>query len=449
MKTITNLILIFAMTVLVAWGCSSLDPLCPGPVDTGSVSFARFHVMGDNYTAGMQNGGLVEGFQGAAWSAVIARAVRAPGHAFPNISENGIPRTMYVSDFSGPVIDTLQTLGQPTNLTYAGFYNNMAIPAATLHQLLVKRPEPATDTNPFFGIVLRDSTLLGGAATAVAQAAAAQPTLLGVWAGWMDVYGSATAGTDLALTPAPAFEADYRTMMDTFVGAADAVVAANIPHILDVPYFATIPPVVVDPDTREPILIGGNPVPLLGPSGPLSLGDKVTLPAARLLAQGIGIPMAIPGGTDTPLPGSVVIDVAELTTIETRIAEFNTIIDTVCSNRNIPLMDASALFARMSDDGFQMRGETYTSAYLESSLFSVDGLHPNSIGYYVIALEFIKVINASFGAAIPQPKLPLGPFRSPSLGASQAAAAAASITPEEWGGLRRLLDSGIAHRRRQ
>jgi hypothetical protein len=439
MKTMKVVLLISTVAILVAWGCSSLDPMSPGAVNTGSVSFARFYVIGDNYTAGMQNGGLVEGFQKASWGAVVA------AFAFPNISENGIPPTLYVADYTGPVIDTLETVGQPTNSTYPGIYNDMGIPAATLHELLVKRPAPATDTNPFFYIVLRDSTPFGGAATAVAQTVASQPTLLAVWAGWMDIYGSASAGTDLALTPAPFFETEYRTMMDTFGAAADKIVAANIPEILDIPFFTTIPPVVVDPETREPILIGGNPVPLIGPSGNLSLGDKVTLPAAGLLAQGIGIPSIIPNGTDIPLPGAVVIEVAELTAIQSRIDELNTVIDTVCTNRGIPVVDANALFARMSTKGYEMRGQTYTGAYLENSLFSVDGLHPNSIGYYVVALEFIKVINASFGAAIPQPPLPLGLFRNPGLRVPSPTAAAATISPEEWDGLLRLLEPGLAH----
>jgi hypothetical protein len=447
MKTIKRFTLFVALMTLVAWGCSSLDPLSPDSVNTGSTSFARFHVMGDNYVAGMQNGGLVEGFQKASWGAVVAQATGpSTHHTIPSISENGIPPTMYVSDFSGPVIDTLETLGQPTNLTYPWFYNNMGIPAATLSQLLRKRPEPGTDTNPFFGIVLRDSTVFGGAATAVEQTIAAAPSFLGVWAGWMDIYGSAAfGGTDAAMTPAASFAADYQLMLDAFDGAADAVVAANIPDILDIPFFTTIPPVVVDPVTREPILIGGNPVPLIGPSGPLSMGDKVTLPASSLLAQGIGIDTLL-GGTGLPLPGQVVIEVAELTAIQTRIGEFNTIIDTVCTNRSMPVVDAHALFTRMRTDGFDMRGETYTSAFLQSSLFGVDGLHPNSIGYYVIALEFIRVINANFGAAIPQPLAPLGPFRSPSLGSSSATAAAATISQEEWAGLRRLMESGIADR---
>lgn len=439
MMTIKNFMMILGLTTLVAWGCSSLDPISPGPVGTGAASFARFHAVGDNYTAGMQNGGLVEGFQRATWAAVLAQAAKAPAHAIPTISENGIPQLMYVSDFSVPTIDVLPDQGEPTNTTYPGIYHNLGIPGATLNQLLNQDASFPVQQNPFFGIVLRNP----GLGSAVTQAAGAQPSLLAVWAGWMDAFGGASKGTNLALTPPASFEADYRSMMDTFAGAADAVVAANLPGMTDLPYFSTLPPVVVNPETREPVLIGGNPVPLIGivngSPGQLPLTSLVLLPAAPLMRQGTGIPTAL-GGTGEPLPDTVIVDPTERADITTTIGQYNTVIDTVCENRGIPVVDMEALFERMSSTGFDMRGETYTSAYLESSLFGVDGLHPNSIGYYVIALEFIGVINASFGAAIPPPPLPLGVYRNPGLGSGgSAATAAATISPKEWEGLLRLM----------
>ncbi len=81
------------------------------------------------------------------------------------------------------------------------------------------------------------------------------------------------------------------------------------------PFVTTIPPVLVNPATRQPVLINGQLVPLLGqgdaaypciPVPPdqgcgLPPGSRVTLPASQLLAQGIGIPVAA-GGTGQPLP---------------------------------------------------------------------------------------------------------------------------------------------------
>ena len=447
MKTI-SILLTLVLIVLVAWSCSSLDPIAPGPVNTGSVSFSKFFVIGDNYTAGLQNGGLVEGFQKATWAAAIVQATQTSSykHEFPNISENGIPQTMYVSDYSGPVIDVLPTLGTPTNTTYGSIYNNLGVPGATLNQLINQNAAFPQQQNPFFAIVLRNPAL----GSAVTQATSIAPTFLAVWAGWTDAFGGATKGTDLALTPIATFEADYTSMMDSFVPSADAIVAATIPDFDDVPYFTTIPPIVVDPVTRQPVIINDQFVPLIGivngTAQDLRLDELVLLPAASLMSLGYGIPSSV-GGQDIPLPDSVIVDHFERPNITGTIGQYNDVINTVCGDRGIPVVDMVALFDKMKNVGYELRGETYTSSFLSNSLFGVDGLHPNSLGYYVIALEFIKVINSSFGAAIPQPAVPLGLFRDPALGATNPAAAAASITPEEWQPLLRLFDSGTRQRR--
>jgi lysophospholipase L1-like esterase len=439
--TKTNRILItVVLTLLTAWSCASVDPIAPEPVNTGSVSFARFHVIGGSITAGVQNGGLVEGFQKGAWPAVVGQAAQKSAIALPTITENGIPQTIYVANFAPVTIDTLERLGRPSNVGYPGFYNNMGIPSATVHQLVYQRPmapSPDPTYNPFFEIVLRDSTLLGGAATATAQMVAAQPTLALIWAGVNDVLRSAAAGTDLALTPPGQFETDYRVMLDVILGGADDVVAANIHNVLASPYFTTLPPVVIDPATGQPVLIAGQMVPLLWDNGgtveDVPLNSLITLPASSLMKQGIGIPAAL-GGTGEGLPGSVVLLESEYTQIGLAIGQYNTIIDSLCTNRGVPVVDLDVAFERWFTQGYDMRGETYTTDYISGGFFSIDGLHPSVIGHYAIALEFIGVINSSFGAAIPAPLLPLGPFRDPSLGAAGAAAAAASIEPAEWRG---------------
>jgi len=230
-----------------------------------------------------------------------------------------------------------------------------------------------------------------------------------------DVYGSARMGTDLGLTPVASFETDYRTAIDALRGAANRMVSANIPDIVTVPFFTTIPPILVDPVTREPILIGGNFVPLLGEfqggAGPLPLNALLTLPAATLLAQGIGIPAQVPGGTGTPLPDAVVVDPTELGNIRARIGAFNAVIDSICTNRGIAVTDMFARFNAIAAGGVEIRGETYTNDYITGGLFSVDGLHPSALLHWTIAREFIAVINRTYGTSIPDPPLPRGPLR--------------------------------------
>jgi len=407
MRTWITTIVLAAL--LAVSGCSSVDPISPCSCGTGSASFSKFYVIGDNYAAGLQNGGMVAGFQEVSVPALLAKATRAPSFTQPLISEPGIPPLLYVGNYVPLDIDTLAGLGAPTNPTHPAAYNNLGIPSARVNDLLNKSPAP--DPNPFYQIVLRNPAFGGNA---VAQAVGAQPTFLAVWMGMSDVYLSARAGTDLGLTPVASFISDYRTAIDALRAAAGDMVAANIPDILTLPYFTTLPPILVDPVTREPILIGGNLVPLLGEfqggSAPLPLNALLTLSASAYLAQGIGIPVAA-GGTGNPLPDAVVVDPTELGNIRLRIGAFNTVIDSICTNRGIPVVDAHAKLNAMAASGVEIRGETYTTDYISGGLFSVDGFHLSALGNWTVAREFIRVINASYGADIPDPPLPIGPLR--------------------------------------
>ena len=77
------------------------------------------------------------------------------------------------------------------------------------------------------------------------------------------------------------------------------------------------------------VLVGGNRVPLIGPSGPLPSTALVTLAASTLLAQGIGIPSAL-GGRGTALPDEVVLDPTEIATIQDHVDQDNQAIKDIC-----------------------------------------------------------------------------------------------------------------------
>lgn len=392
-------------------GCASLDPIQPGAANNGTIDFTRYLAFGNSTTAGTQSAGLVAKYQRQSYPAQLAAAARISGFEMPLISEPGIPAlAVFTSLFPSPVIETLPGLGAPTNTNHPAIYNNLGIPGATVNQLVTTSPLPAP--NPFFNIVLRDASF---GATALDQAVNFQPTLATVWVGLNDVFGSASQGTDLLMTPTSLFEADFRTIIDAINAASGALVVGNLPGILAIPFFDTIPPFLIDPVTRRPILDGqNNLIPLIGEvqgvPGQLPFTTLVTLRAGPLMAQGIGIPQ--PFGTGTPLPDSVIVDPTERNNIETRIDEYNTVIDSICVNRNIPVADLFKLLNQVDANGVVFHGDEFTTDYVTGGIFSVDGFHPASPGYHIIALEFIKVINNRFGAAIPDPPFPIGPAMS-------------------------------------
>jgi len=53
-------------------------------------------------------------------------------------------------------------------------------------------------------------------------------------------------------------------------------------------------------------------------------------------------------------------------------------------------------FMNTFSSGITFDGVDLSPKYIEGGAFSLDGLHPNSRGYAMIANEFIKVINLNF-----------------------------------------------------
>jgi hypothetical protein len=54
-----------------------------------------------------------------------------------------------------------------------------------------------------------------------------------------------------------------------------------------------------------------------------------------------------------------------------------------------------------STNGLAVNGVNFSGTYITGNFFSLDGIHPTSQGYGIIANEFIKAINSKYGASIP------------------------------------------------
>ena len=168
-----------------------------------------------------------------------------------------------------------------------------------------------------------------------------------------------------------------------------------------IPFVTAIPFVVVNPQTQQPVLINGHPVPLIGPDGPLGPGDHVLLTASSLMAQGFGLPPGIPGSNGQPLPDGVVLNASETAAVTARVAAYNNVIRTVAAEKGAAVADVNAAFNDVVAHGIDIGGLEVTNAFLTGGLFSYDGVHPTALGYAVLANTFIDAINDSYGASIP------------------------------------------------
>jgi lysophospholipase L1-like esterase len=387
----------------------------PGFAARGSADFTRFVALGDSYGAGVESTSLNERHQQFSWPAVIARQAGAPDFQQPLVSFPGIGNELQLLNVVAfpPVIAPAAGTGQPINSTLPRPYNNLSVPGANVTDLTtIKGNEnpPQGTAQSFARFILR------GLGTPVDQAIAQHPTFIAVWIGGNDLLGAVLSGTPKALTPVETFRTSYNAMLDKLVaGAPNAgMVVGNLPtNATAVPVINTVAPVLINPATRQPLLIGGNPVPLIadlgnGTVGPLPAGSKVLLTASSKIASGFGIPpqlAAVPPfnalpNVGQPLADTDVLTPAEITEITNRAVAFNDIISTAAAARNIPVADIKTLFDRWSA-GITVGPFVLNGAFVSGGLFSLDGFHLTDIGYTLFANEYIRTINANYDTEIP------------------------------------------------
>jgi hypothetical protein len=142
-------------------------------------------------------------------------------------------------------------------------------------------------------------------------------------------------------------------------------------------------------------------VPLLGPDGPLAIGDLVTFDAIERILDGDGIPVQM-GGSGEPLPADVVLDAGEQAVARSAIAAYNDAIAATAARYGLALVDVHSIVTGIADEGLPIGGETLTTAFLTGGLFSLDGIHPTCKGQGVVANALLDAIEARYGVAFPR-----------------------------------------------
>lgn len=112
-------------------------------------------------------------------------------------------------------------------------------------------------------------------------------------------------------------------------------------------------------------------------------------------------------GITYPLQDQHLLIPSEIAALNTATAAFNASIKQIAASKNIAVADMNAILGQLVTGLTFEDGQVYNAAYFSTAranttVFSLDGVHPNARGYALIASEIIKVINSYYHAKLPQ-----------------------------------------------
>ncbi|HLP14915.1 MAG TPA: SGNH/GDSL hydrolase family protein [Bacteroidota bacterium] len=435
------------LTIAAVGGCTDSAPSGPAP-SLGSVKVNKYVAIGNSLTAGYQSNGWYESAQIYSFPNQIAQQLTASGAQIgkfeqPIWSDPGTPdpatgkASRYeIISLGNPIVIGPKglTMGAPTNVTLARPYDNLGIPGLVIASFM---DETNFTKNPLVDATLRSAAgfpkSVYGHVSVLASAPATKPDLVTFWLGNNDVLGFATSGgvSPKAPTDAAVFAALYTTALTNLRALLpDAkILVATIPDVRAIPFFTTIGPKmaagIAGAKALNPAITGmyyqkhgetgmGTGLTSLNAAGDVMItltgspyATKLGMPTGAWYANNKKIYPALPPGIDTtkafgfdprnPWPDALVLDASEQATAGNALASFNATIKSVAASKSAAVVDMNEFFNGIKANGITFAGEKFTTEYVSGGLFSLDGVHPSSKGAAIVANEFIRVMNASFG----------------------------------------------------
>ncbi len=434
MKIIAKRVFFILAGFIILFSCTLQEPGIKTTTvnKQDSLYFSRLMFLGDDNVAGYQNLALTEKHQKYSFPAQIAKQGGTPDFQQPLMGYPGIGvlspwgygtielyhldnpetpdtripdpliRAIPYEDY--PDYDLNMPFTSEDVMTYPLPYSNLGVPGIVMEDILKGKTKLKSKSHTrMLDIILRNPLPEPyGELTSFQQAQLFHPSILVCWVGMNDVLNFAQYPEgDQPSIPEPTagdyFAEKFAAMADSLKSLNVALLIGNVPDITDMPYFNTVPPIVIDSVTNMPYLDdNGNTVPLIG----VEAGDKILTPAKGDIKRGYGIPEGILNGNGLPLPDDKILDVSEIALVRESVESYNASIDSICAKRKIPVVDIYTLYKELNT-GLNEAGFIFTNTFISGGFFSLDGIHPSDLGNGILANEWIRAINSNFPVSIP------------------------------------------------
>jgi len=425
--------ILYIIPLLLIAACKpNVDEFVPSG---GNADFSSYVAVGDSWTAGMADASLYKSSQENSYPNILAKQLAFVGGGSFNqplmVDDYGFglgtgtakPKMElgYHQDCKGvtglsPAYANVEV--NPANFASVagqGPYHNISTPGMKTFYMAV--PGMA-QLNPYYG------RFASGAGNAVNdEIPLANGTFFTLWLGSYDVLSNAISGGVDPLTTVQVFTGSLQMTLAKLTenGAKGAI--ANVPDVLDAPFFHTIPYNALPLDETSAAQLNAGYAPLnmmiksLGSTdtlvftvgqNPLVIQDASLPWGMRQVKSNEYVLMSLPQdslkcggwGSQKPVPANYILDANEIAAIETAITGYNAAIEGLVTGENI-LVDMYSVLKEMNG-GFVFDNVNIGTKFVTGNFYSTDGLNPTPMGSAVVAHYFIEAINEGFGASIPQ-----------------------------------------------
>jgi hypothetical protein len=425
--------LIYIVPLLVIAACKpSIDEFAPSK---GNADFTSYVAVGDSWTAGLADAALYLSGQENSYPNILAGQFKKVGGGEfkqPLMLDDvgiglstGVPTPKmemgFHQDCRGATnlvpgyVDAAVDLNNLANIASSGPFNNISTPGLKTFYMAV--PGMAT-LNPYYGrfasnpanMILDEIPLVNG-------------TFFTLWLGSYDALSNALSGGLDPLTTVEIFTGSLQATLATLTANGAKGVIANVPDVLDAPFFHTIPYNALPLDETSAAQLNAGYAQLnmliksMGSTDTIhfAAGQNALVIQDASLAWGMRqvksdelVLLTLPQdslkcggwGSMKPIAAKFILDVNEIGAIETAIANYNTAISGLVSE-NIVLVDMYNVLKNMNE-GFVFDNVKIGPKFVTGNFYSTDGVNPSPMGSAVVAYYFIEAINAGFDANIPQ-----------------------------------------------
>ncbi len=394
---------------------------------SGTADFSTYISVGNSFTQGLQDGGLhnEHGQQSNSYPAIIAGQmgttfvqplVSGTGSGYMHLEyRNGKIEVIKAYDADITTNDPNAIDYDPSFTTWANKsikYNNLAVGGINVRNVYGRNSTEKNVNHIYLGSDATAPLAWNGVAGEpispygrflnwgdinnkieyIEQIRNSNATFFTNWLGVNDAMSWAKEGGDdvsgsSEQTDVNEFRLKYDTVLTIFKDMGAKGVCATIPDMTQTPFFTTI---TLDLLLRDVWIKEGFDTTIIRKA---TRDDLILLTAKDYLANNGA------SSASNPLPHQVVLDKDEIVLTKNHTNALNAQIRASASAHGFYVVELSnfmgSLQAGMTFDGIDL-----STKYIEGGAFSLDGLHPNTKGYAVIANEFIKVINQSYGAEL-------------------------------------------------